>query len=436
MEDKEINYGKKTIYKNSVLSLVFKIGSSFISFFSAPLLLFVLGEEKYGAWVSLLSLVSWMYYCDIGIGGSMRNRVASSIAENDYENAKKYIGVSYAAISIISILFLIVIIVGTTFFDVCGFFNIRIEGESLKYCLAIAFVFACLNFIISLSNNVLYAAQEAATVGFFGIVAQSFFLVTLFMYSITGINALIWVAAGEGICQFIKNVIQHIYTYRKYPRLKASFEDVDWSYSKDIMSLGIMMFLGQIAALVLNATDNLVISKYIDVVSVTPYNFCYKFFNIINMVYVSLITPLLSAYTMAYAKKDKQWIKRTLKKNVLLYGVFFIGALVAMLIFKDFAKIWLRKELAYETGLISMVALYFIILMFNHIWSTFLSGAARIKESTIAIIIGTTLNIPVSIFLATTIGLGTTGVIIGSIISLLPSVVICPLIVYKTIKEM
>ena len=435
MEDKKINYGKKTIYKNSVLSLVFKIGSSFISFFSAPLLLFVLGEEKYGAWATLLSLVSWMYYCDIGIGGSMRNRVAASIAENDYNKAKRYVSVSYAAISIISIILLLIIIIGSTLFDICGFFSINVEGENLNLCLVIAFVFACLNFIISLSNNVLYATQEAATVSFFGVLAQSFFLVTIFVYSITGINALIWVAAGEGICQLVKNVIQHFYTYKKYPRLKASFEDIDWSYSKDIMSLGMLMFFGQIAALVLNATDNLVISRYISVASVTPYNLCYKYFNIINMVYVSLITPLLSAYTMAYAKKDKQWIKRTLKKNAFLFSFFFVGLIAAMFIFEDFARIWLRKELDYERGLIAMVVLYFILLMFNHIWSTFLSGVARIKESTIAVSIGTLLNIPVSIFLAANVGLGTTGVIIGSIISLLPSTIICPIITLKMVKK-
>lgn len=435
MEENKINYGKKTIYKNSIFSLVFKMVSSVISFFSAPLLLYVLGEEKYGAWATLLSLVSWMYYCDIGIGGSMRNRVAASIAEDDYNKAKKYVSVSYAAISIISIILLIFIIIAATFFDICGFFNISVDGENLNLCLVIAFIFVCLNFIISLSNNVLYATQEAGTVSFFGVLVQFFFLAIIFVYSITGINALIWVAVGEGICQFVKNVIQHFYTYKKYPRLKVSLKNIEWSYSKDIFSLGIMMFISQIAALILNATDNLVISRYINVASVTPYNFCYKFFNIINMVYVSLITPLLSAYTMANAKKDKEWIKRTLRRNLFLFSIFFVGLIVAMFVFKDFARIWLRKELAYERGLIAMVALYFILLMFIHIWSTFLSGVARIKESTIATLIGTILNIPVSIFLATNIGLGTTGVIIGSIISLLPSIIICPIITLKTLKE-
>lgn len=435
MENNEINYGKKTIYRNSVLSLVFKVVSSFISFFSAPLLLFVLGEEKYGAWATLLSIVSWMYYCDIGIGGSMRNRVAASIAEYDYDKAKRYVSISYASISIISIILLVIILIATTFFDICSFFNISVEGENSSLCLIIAFVFACLNFTISLSNNVLYATQEAATLGFFGVLAQFLYFATIFLYSITGIHALIWVAAGEGICQFVKNVIQHVYAYKKYPRLKASLEDIDWSYSRDIISLGILMFLGQIAALVLNATDNLIISRYLNVASVTPYNFCYKFFNTINMVYVSLITPLLSAYTMANAKNDKQWIKNTLIKNGFLYSIFFVGIIVAMIIFKDFSRLWLGRELAYERGLIAMVALYFVLLMFNHIWNTFLLGVARIKESTIAILIGTVLNIPVSIFLATNVGLGTTGVIIGSIISLLPSTILCPIITLKIVKK-
>ena len=284
MGNEKPNYGNKTIYVNSILSLIYKFGSTFISFFTAPLLLFILGEEKYGAWTTLLSLISWIYYCDVGIGGAMRNRLAKAIADEDINSAQKYVSVSYATIAIIAIVVFVIVCVLISCFDICNFFDIQIQGENLNLCLLVAFLFTSINFVASLANNVLYAVQKSAMVSFFGIVAQLIFLITLIIFAITGIKTILWIAIGEGLCQLIKNVIETIYVYTKYSEYRFSFSKIDWSYSRGIMSLGIMMFIGQIAALILNTTDNLIISKYLGVAHVTPYSFCYKYFNIINSV--------------------------------------------------------------------------------------------------------------------------------------------------------
>ena len=435
MQSEKPNYSNKTIYINSVWSLVFRFGSAMISFATAPLLLSILGEEEYGAWIALLSLISWVYYCDVGIGGSMRNRVAMAIAKDDYPKARKFVGVSYAYVSVISAGLFFAFLGISQVVDICGFFEIEIAGKNLNISLIIAVLYACINFIVSLVNNILYAVQRSSSVSFFSALAQLFFWVTLIVFAFTGVKSILVIAVAEGSCQLLKNIIETIYVYKKYPELKFSWKDIEWSYSKEIMSLGLLMFIGQIASLILNTTDNLVISKYLTVAEVTPYSFCYKYFNMINTVYVALITPLLSAYTMAYAKRDLRWIKSTIRKNLLLYGVFFAGSSVAMLLFEDFSVLWLGQELFYQNGLIVATWGYFALLMLNHICSTILTGFGKIRESTIMIIFGAALNIPVSIFLATQMGLGTTGVILGSILSLVPSSIITPIVTLRTLKE-
>lgn len=435
MQGEKPNYSNKTIYMNSVCSLIFRFGSALVSFMTAPLLLSILGETEYGAWVALLSLISWVYYCDVGIGSSMRNKIATAIAEDDYPKARKFVGVSYATISLISAALFIVFICISKVIDICGFFEIEIAGKNLNLTLTIAVFYACINFVISLANNVLYAVQRSASVGFFGSLAQLFFWIALLIFAFTGIKSILIIAVAEGSCQLLKNIIETFYVYHKYPELKFSWKEIEWSYSREIMTLGLMMFVSQIAALILNTTDNLVISKCLTLAQVTPYSFCYKYFNMINTVYVALITPLLSAYTMAYAKRDIRWIKATIKKNALLYGLFLIGSVVAMFLFEDFARLWLGKELFYGSGLVAATWGYFALLMFSHISSTMLTGFGKIKELTVAVIIGTALNIPVSIFLATRLNLGTTGVILGSILSLVPSSISAPIVARRALKE-
>ena len=68
----EITYSSKKVFKNSALSVLYKGIGMVLSLISAPLILNCLGEEKYGVWVSLLSIVSWIYYLDLGIGNGLR----------------------------------------------------------------------------------------------------------------------------------------------------------------------------------------------------------------------------------------------------------------------------------------------------------------------------------------------------------------------------
>ena len=44
---------------------------------------------------------------------------------------------------------------------------------------------------------------------------------------------------AEGFSQFIKNIIETIYVFNKYPELKPKKSNVDFYYSKGIMSFGI-----------------------------------------------------------------------------------------------------------------------------------------------------------------------------------------------------
>lgn len=437
MEDKEINYGKKTIYKNSILSLVFKIGSACLSLISAPLLLHCLGDEKYGAYVTLLSVISWIYYCDLGIGNGLRNKLAESIAVDDYFSARKYLGTAYVLISAISFSVFLISLIIFSIFDLENLLAITLNGESVSSCLIVAMFLTCINFVMALVNNVLFALQKASLVNLFSCISQLIFVLLLLIYSITGVNLVFYIAIGEGISQLLKNIIENVYVYRKNHNLIFSIlKDYDSSYTKGILSFGLQMFLVQIVALVLNSTDNIVITKVIGSAAVTPYNFCYKYFNMIQTMYVALITPLLSAYTAAYALKDVNWIKKSLKKNMMLFALFAFGSCIAAFIFKPFTIVWLQKDLQFDNWLIISTLLYFVLLMFSHVFSTFLTGISRIKETTIATVVGAIVNIPVSVFLAQNVGLGINGVILGSVVSLLFTVVVAPVVALRELRKM
>ena len=99
MSKTEINYKGDVIAKNSVLSLIYKIISMGLSLISAPLLLDVLGNYKYGIYTSALSIVSWIYYFDLGIGNGLRFKLTGYLAEKDEKAAKKTVTIAYVLVS-------------------------------------------------------------------------------------------------------------------------------------------------------------------------------------------------------------------------------------------------------------------------------------------------------------------------------------------------
>ena len=74
--------------KSAVRNLGLKTTNLLLTFVYTPLLLNYLGDEKYGLWSILLSVITWINYCDVGIGHGLRN-VPIKRFSFDMEEVKK-----------------------------------------------------------------------------------------------------------------------------------------------------------------------------------------------------------------------------------------------------------------------------------------------------------------------------------------------------------
>lgn len=105
--------------------------------------------------------------------------------------------------------------------------HISTQDENINICLIVALLLSCLNFVLSLVNNLAYAEQRASLVSFFNLLGQALFVGTLYIYYRTGISLIFFEAIGEGACQSIKNLAETIYVLKKYPELKAKLTDAE-----------------------------------------------------------------------------------------------------------------------------------------------------------------------------------------------------------------
>lgn len=394
--------------------MIMKPISMLLSFVYTPMVLAYLGDEKYGVWAIILNIVTWINIFDIGIGNGLRNRLAETYTNQDYDNAKNYVSTAYAGTAILSLAFCIVFNLVWNIFELSSFFNLKVSGENVDIAILVSVAFVCTNFTVSLSKTSAYAVQKSGAISVTSAFGQVIQIAILFVISKIFNQSLIAVAIMYGVANLLENFFLYLYITKDKKYLVPHLENVNLRYMKSMMTLGIGFFVMQICSIVLNTTDSLLISRLFGSADVTPYNLAFKVYNVFVQIQGIIIMPMWSAYTEAYTRHEFVWIKKTIRRINIITTGFTIGCLCLTFVFRPLMRVWLRNELDFSWNMILFVMLYTIFQMYANNYSALLCGVGYIKISVILCSISAIINIPLSIFLSTYCGMGIDGVVLGS----------------------
>lgn len=422
---------KSNVLRNIGASLIFKFVSVFLSFLYVPISRFYLGDLRYGVWATISSLVLWISLSDIGIGYGLRNRLTEALARNNIKEAQCLISTAYRIMLWICLLIFSLFLLVSNYFDLSHLFNIAVKGDNTNLALSITVGFVCINFWLSLVNNVLYSLQKASVPSGITVVNQiiniSFIIIASYLTPVT--LPLISIILGSS--SFLTLVVANVWVFVKYKSLRPDWNLYEKKYVKSIGSFGIMLFISQICSIIMNGSDNILISKFFGAENVTAYTTAYKLFQVFIVINGIIITPMWSAFTLHNEKKDYIWMRLSLKRmnqtNILLSG----GIILVAVFLPTISDLWLRHHLEYDPLMIGIMASYVIIMNFSCNYASLLNGVGDIKLSTIIALIQALLNIPLSILLSVFFDMGLSGIIGGTFCVTLLSFVILPLKVRK-----
>lgn len=426
---------KGSLAREMKVSTICKPISMFISFLYVPIVLDYLGVEKYGIWATILSILSWINYFDIGIGNGLRNKLTESLTKKD-DQSKKMVSSAYAFIAAIMILVSIVFAFFASNVNWDKIFGVTKHDENLTYVLVISFAFVAINFVLSVCKNVLYATQNASTVSIMELAVQVLnFCLVLILKNSFGCS-LFLMAFAYGISTLIVNLVTSIIFYYRHREVRPSLKHIDISVGKSITNLGIQFFLIQICALVLFSTDSLIISYLYGAADVTPYNTVNKLFNIIIAIYSAMISPVWNNVCKLKAEKDFGGIEKLIKHLNIAMIPYFIGTIGVVFIMRPATKIWLGRDLDYSTALILGGAMYCLLTIWCNTYASISNGLQILKSSIVLACAQAVLNIPISIIMAEGLGMRSAGVLSGTCVVMILAAVIIPIIVKKRIKEL
>ncbi len=434
MKKKEGN--KKSLKRSMSLSLICKPLAMLIYFFYTPILLHYLGEEEFGIWSTILSVINWINYFDIGIGQGLRNSLTKYISQEKHEEANESVSTGYITLGVVSGVFFLI---GFAFIKIFNMNQIFKTDVNLDPTLIVSFGCVCLNFVLGLSKSQLYATHQAEKVGFMTVLIQLFNLLGIVLLSVFSGGNLLAVAIVVGISSIIVNAGFSLLIWKDYRYLKPNLFHFKFFEMKNVCGIGVKFFFIQIAAMILFSTDNVIITRLFGPASVTPYNTSYMAFTVVNALFVAFMSPLWSKYTVAKQEKDFVWIRKTILKLDAVLPFIAIILIVGALIYKPVSVVWLQKVLDYDKGLIPLMAVYAFVYVASNIYATLLNGMGLINIELIFGIITAVINIPLSVFFGKYCNMRTTGVLLATIvcliISLVPQALYSHIYINKAIKE-
>ncbi len=414
------NKRTKNVLRNIYVSIFLRGTSIFLNFILVPLTLSYLGNEFYGIWMVLLSIVSWLSIFDIGVGNGLRNKLTVALTLEDKRSAKNYISTAYIFIGIIG---LILVLISYIIIHFCNWeiiFNIKEQylGQ-LKIMMYIYMSALILNFIFNLINPILNAFQFSSLTNIGNILTSLFFIFLLFFTS-KAKNNIIIITTLYCVSLILSNILVNLVFFLKHKEYTPSISSFNRKNIHDLLSLGGSFFIIQIAVLFIFTIDNFLILQFLGPSFVSKYNVAFKLFSVFTIAYGILMAPLWSAYTEAYLRKDYKWIKKTL--SLLNYSIIPLCVFILLLIKYNriLLNFWLpgNSELYPNLQLMSSLAIFVLISIWNNIYSFFLNGVHETTLQVKTAVIGIILNMPIAYIFVVKLELGLAGIVWAMCISL------------------
>jgi O-antigen/teichoic acid export membrane protein len=429
LRNNHLDQRTRNVGQNVFASFAIRGASILIGLIMVRITLDYLDQEEYGIWITLSSIVGWLNFFDIGLGHGLRNRFAESIAKGELGKAQKYVSTTYFILSMIGLVVIVVFSALNPFIDWGNILNVNNKLELVNKISILAMIVVsvfCMKIVFGLISIVLIADQKPAKSSFLDLIGQlvSIILVILINTYSKGSILLYGIAvAGSPLLILIFANIWYFNTvYKQYRPRISQFE---FGLSRSLFNLGTKFFIIQIAAIVLYQTNNIIIAQLLGPSEVIPYNISYKYFSIINMVFIIILNPFWSAFTEAWTKKEYVWIKKAMSRLFKIWLFVLIFGLILLVVSPLIFEAWIGDKVLIPFYMSLQVFIWLILNSWTGMFSHLLNGIGKIKLQLVLSIGIALINIPLAVLLGRSFGIH--GILLSNIILALIGSIIYPI---------
>ena len=395
-------------------SFIAKALNILISFLSVPLTVHYLGAERYGVWLTISSLITWMSMTDFGLAGNaLVNVLSQASGQEDRAGAQHYTASAFWALTGVSVLSGVICLSCFRYVPWRAVFQVSAATTTheLQLACGLTLLFFVLAFPLSIQNSIYNAYQDGFLANIWGIAANALSLAALIVVSQThgGLPQLVLALSGTRTLVSMANCF---FLFRRYHWLAPAPSAVRWDCVKRLFSLGGKYLVTQLAALGINQSQPIIITQTLGPSKVVIFVVAYKIISLpMDLAYMAT-QPFISAFGEAKAREDWHWIKgayRNAVKASLTFGVPLV-AIIAVTA-KPLIRIWAGVVAVPSTSLILWLSLYTLIGIALMAAGQLMTGLECVNPLAISVVLCGVAVVGTSILLAPRWGL--TGIALG-----------------------
>lgn len=364
-----------------------------------------------GLFSNVLTMLS---LAELGIGSAIVYNMYKPLAVKDkvqiarlmnlYKNAYRIIGIVVAFLGVCIIPFLKYLVV---------------DAPEIDYLTEIYLMFllnSVLSYFLAYKKSIFSADQRERVITVFNfiftLVKNAIQIISLIVF-----HSFILYLAIQIVCTFIENVMISVYANKCYPFLNQyAKERLSAEERKPIIKNVQALFMYKIGGVLLNGTDNIIISAFDGLISVGLLS-NYTMVTGGVQALISKITGGLTGSIGNYIAKEESGKHEEMLMNItflhfILYGLLFVGS---MAILNPFVEIWAGKEYLLDFWIVFVLCLnIYIEGMMNAVW-TFRTTMGLFAHGKYLPLMAAAVNLFVSIWFAKYWGL--LGVLLGTTVS-------------------
>ncbi|MEL5892648.1 oligosaccharide flippase family protein [Bacteroides sp. GD17] len=376
----DIRYAKAI--KTSIVSLLVQFVNILTSFISVPLLINAVGVERYGLWAAFAAAFSFLSFSDFGLGIGMQNRISICIANNERIRIQSiFVSSLYMSIFMAIILFCIVLFlvnyIAPSVVNWIKYNDSSIDSDITPTIISVCLIIG-LGVIAGIIQRTFDAFQEGYIYRYINVFSR--LLSLFFLYWGTCSNAslaqLVFVFNGT---PYICLIISIFFCCKRYS-LTLDLALFDIHELTQIFKVGIVGLGAGISIFLVSQLTPLLISFNFGLNQVAAYSVIMRVLNVAVLFYTLVILPFWPAVTDAYAKKEREWIKRTLRKmRVAVFSSLIIILVLAGIFSRPFILWWTNMEIIPPMELIISCLLFVGLYVWNTQVSVFLNAASLFR---------------------------------------------------------
>ncbi len=403
--------------KKAVLNISYNIINQIItlilSFISRSVFIWGFGVEYLGINGLFSDILSLLSMADLGFSTAMTYSYYKPLAENNYKKIaelttfyKKVYNIIALAITLIGILLI-------PFLPILVNLEKDIPNLNIYYLLSLSSV--VVSYLCVYKTTVLSADQKGYIVTKVGIFTNILKTVLQIISIILWKNYILYLIIGT-IVAIGNNIYASYIATKYYPYIKDNTSTISPKEKKSIFNNLGSVFLYKVSSVLLNATDNIIISTLIGTAMVGYYsNYLLlqtKITTIVSLIFTSMTASIGNLIVTEGKKKRYEIFQCEQSLSFIICGIIVP---CYVLLVNDFINVWLGSSYLLETPVIFAIGVnMYLSCVLQPLWS-YREATGLYRKTKWIMVACAAINIVLSIILGEILGIF--GVIIASAIS-------------------